>query len=121
MPTYLSKTNRDRISSNGVKEYPLPFDVDTIVRIKQLPMARMQRHAEAQQAGGSRAKKDMYLLISESVVDENDERVWEPHEVPEIEQANCRLVTAIVRMISDCNGGDDDDVEAMLGNLETTE
>lgn len=121
MPKYLSKTNRDKFGSSQVKEYPLPYDSETIVRIKQQSIARMNRHSEAQKAGGTRAKRDVYQLIGESVVGENDEPVWEQNEVSQIEQVNCRLITAIVRMIGDCNGGDDNDIEAMLGNLDETE
>lgn len=120
MPTYLSKENRSKHATAAIKEYPLPYDPDTIVRVKQQSIARMNRYTEAVQAGGGKAKKDTFALISESIVDETDDRVWEATEVELLHDSNCQLVTALVRMIGACNGGNDQEIEEMLGNLGET-
>lgn len=114
---YLNKSNKASLSSVRFSEYPLPYDTETIVRIKSQPMARMNRYAEAVQAGGDRAKQDTYKLIADSVVDETDELVFDCKDIKELADADTRFVTALIKMITKHNGGSDQDVEEIMGNL----
>lgn len=121
MPTYLNKANRDKHAALKTKPYPLPYDAETIVLVKQQPMGRMNQYAEASKAGGQRAAKETFSLVAESIVDEVGKPVWEASEVAELVESNCQLVSALVKMIGHANGGSDQDIEDMLGNLPTTE
>lgn len=114
---YLNKETKANLSRVRVSEYPLPYEPDTLVRIKSQPMARMNRYAEAVQTGGDRAKQDTYKLLAESVIDEADEQVFDPKEIQELAQADTRLVTALIKMVTKHNGGGDQDVEEIMGNL----
>lgn len=118
MPTYLNKENRNKYSKSDVKEYPLPYDEETIVRVKQQSIGRMNRYSEAVKGGGSKAKKATYSLIADSIVDEEDEPIWTREEVADLENAKCELVNALIKMIGECNGADDKEVEEMVGEFE---
>jgi hypothetical protein len=121
MTKYLNKTTRGTLSSVRISEYPLPYDTEIIVRVKSQPMSRMNRHADATEAGGQRARTSTIKLLSESIVDEADVPVWSASEVELLLESDCRLVSALMKMIVDHNGGNDSDVEKMLGNLDQTE
>jgi hypothetical protein len=121
MPTYLNRENKKDHSSNKIKEFPLPYDSDIIVRIKQQSIGRMNRFAAAQKQGNQKSQQEIYALISESVVDEVGDQVWEKGEIPELVESNCQLVSAIVAMIVEASGGKKQDVEEIMGNLNETE
>lgn len=114
---YLNKETKSNLSRVRISEYPLPYEPEVLVRIKSQPMARMNRYAEALQGGGDRAKQETYKLLAESVVDETDEPVFEVKELQELAQADTRLVSTLIKMITKHNGGSDQDVEEIMGNL----
>lgn len=118
MPQYLNKSNKSTLSKVRVSEYPLPYDSETIVRIKSQPMGRMNRYSEAVQAGGQKLKTETYKLIADSVVDESGESVFDSSEVKELSESDTRFVTSLIKMITKHNGGSDQDVEEIAGNLE---
>ena len=122
MPKYLNKENRSEVSAKRVGDYPLPYDPDLLVRVQSLPMARMNRYSEAAQAGGERARVQTYQLIADSIVDENGERVWESGNIQkELADADCRLVSALIKIIGQHNGGNDQEIEEMVKNSSETE
>lgn len=120
MTKYLNQETQSENLKPEIKEYKLPYDPETIVRVKQPSMARMERYAESQKKGGGTAKRETYLLIAESIVDENDQRVWSNEEAKNLSEAKCELITALVKMIGQCSGGTEDEIEEMVGNLEET-
>lgn len=120
MPKYLNQENISENLKPTVKEYALPYDSEIVVRIKQQTMARMERYAEAQKKGGAIAKLETYLLIAESVIDEDGNRVWDDEQAKTLSQAKCELITALVKMIGHCSGGTEGEIEEMVGNLEET-
>ncbi|TWT57255.1 hypothetical protein KOR42_06130 [Thalassoglobus neptunius] len=121
MPNYLNRDNKNQFAKSKIKEYPLPFDPGTLVRVKQQSISRMHRYSEASQAGGTRAKKETFSLIADSIVDETDQPVWESGEVAQLAEADCQLVNALIKMIGHANGGTEDEIEEMVGNFNETE
>lgn len=104
-----------------VHEYPLPYEPETIVRIQEQPMSVMNRFAEMQKKGGEQARSEAYRVISLSVVDESNERIWTGSSIDEIKTMPTKLITALMKMIGQANGGDDDEVEEIAKNFEATE
>lgn len=121
MPKYLSKETKGALSGERVSEYPLPYDSEILVRVKSLPIGRLNRYSEATAKGGERAKLETYHLIADSIIDEVGGRVWETSEVKELASADCRLIKALIGMIGKHNGGSDTDVEEMEKNFDATE
>lgn len=118
---YLNRETAAELTGARVSEFPLPYEPDVIVRVRSQSMDRMNRYSEAVQKGGELAKKQTYSLIAASIVDENDSPVWSEDAVRKLAAADCRLVSALVAMISKHNGGDGADVEEMVGNFEATQ
>ena len=121
MTKYLNRETVKALSGVRISEYPLPYDEEMIVRVRSQTMDRMSRYAEAVNAGGERAKKQTYQLIAQSIVDETESPIWDAADVEKLAKTDCRLVTALVKMINQHNGGNDDDAEELLGKLETTQ
>ena len=119
--TYLNKDTKAQFTGVRVTEYKLPNFDDVIVRVKSQSMARMNRHAEAQTAGGERLKKDTLSLIAESIVDEDEERVWTADEVNQLMKSDYMLVKGLMEVVGRHNGGTDTEIEEMVGNLPETE
>ena len=116
---YLDKQTLSDKTNSGIHEFSLPYDPETIVRVKEQPIARMNRYSEAVQVGGNRAKQESYALILDSIVDDNGDPIFESRE--QIAKSACRLVTALIKMIGQVNGGEDDDIEEMAKNLSETD
>ena len=120
MTQYLNRENSSENLKPVIKDFALPYDPETLVRIKQQPMARLERNAEFQKKGTAAARHDTYLLIAESVVDEHGERIWDNDDAKTLSEAKSELITALINMIGKCAGGSENEVEELAGNLEET-
>ena len=122
MTKYFNSAMLDEISGEDIGEYPLPFDTDIIVRIKSVPMARMRQYHESIGKGGSVAAAADKALIRESIVNEDGTPVYSAEKVESLLKGRTRLVSALIRLISYHNGGEDrlvTEVEAAEKKSET--
>lgn len=108
MPKYLNKTNVDQAIAEDIEDYPLPYDPEMLVRIRSVSLGRMRQYFEASEKGGPVARKALYSLISDSVVDEAGQPIFDtPDAVESVGKAKTRFVNAVQKMIEQHNGGRD--------------
>ena len=105
---YFCSDNVAEVSADDIGEYPLPFDPEMIVRVKSLPMARMKQFQEAVKKGGAVASAAEKALIRDSIINPDDSPVYGKADVAEaMLKGRTRLISALVKMISAHNGGED--------------
>ncbi len=108
MPRFLNKTNVDQVTAEDIEDYPLPYDPEIVVRIRSVSLGRMRQYFESSEKGGTVARKALYALIAESVVDESGQPVFDtPDTVEGVGKAKTRFVNAVQKMIELHNGGKD--------------
>lgn len=107
MAKYLTIDDLKSFSEEDIGEYPLPFDPETLVRVKSVPMARMKQYQEAVQKGGSVATSATKALIRDSIVGPDGQPLYSAETSESMLKGRTRLVAAMLAMISKHNGGDD--------------
>lgn len=124
MTKYFSTEMLPELAGEDIQDYPLPFAPDIMVRIKSVPMARMRQYHDSVHKGGSVAAAADKALIRESVINEDGTPVYKTDAMAEqMLKGRTRLVTALIRLISLHNGGEDKlitETEAAEKKSETT-
>lgn len=117
----LSRDNLQQHAKTHIAEYPLPYDPDTTVRLKSLPISRMNWVESEQAHGGERAQRAGLTMIQEAVLNgaSDTETLWSSGEMPEIQRTNSRLILALLRMVGTHLGLKDTEIEALKKGLET--
>lgn len=113
MPIYLDDDNVAEFAECDIAEYALPWNPDVIVRIKSVPMSRIEQFQDANKQGGKVAEHAQNALIADSLV-KADGKPFSTASLNKLLTGKARLVVALVKMISEHNGGDD-----QLKRLET--
>jgi hypothetical protein len=118
---YFCSDNIAEVSAADIGEYPLPFDPEMLVRVKSVPMARMKQFFESNQKGGAVASAAEKALIQESIINPDGTPVYASKDHAEsLLKGRTRLVSALVKMISLHNGGEDKVAEEAEKKSETT-
>lgn len=108
MTKYFCSDNVAEVSADDIGEYPFPFDAEMIVRVQSLPMARMKQFQDAIAKGGAVAAAAEKALIRDSIINPDGSPVYGSKDAVEATlKGRTRLVSALIKMISAHNGGED--------------
>lgn len=112
MTKYFCTENVEEVAADDIGEYPLPFDAEMIVRVKSVDMARMKQFQESSKKGGAVASAAEKALIRDSIINPDDSPVYKTMDAVErMLKGRTRLVSALIKMISAHNGGEDEVTE----------
>lgn len=108
-PQYLTASMLTEAMEEDVKEYLLPDDPNVRVRVRSVSVARMKQYQEAAQKGGSVERRAQAALIADSIIEPDGRPTFTADQLYNaIGKVRSRRFMALVRIVSNHNGGDDE-------------